>query len=288
MQCLDCGYSTEKMSSWKSHLKSKRHRAITGHACICEKIYASKATLRRHEKTCDLIHKKNDHTSALTAVVDRLAQEIAETNARAAVEKLILLQDQIERDRKLAKEQRRIARRQAERDAHHAAEIERLLQEMAARPQMVMNNCTFNLATFLNETCKHAPSIEQFMGTIPFCLDSEKPIGQYIVDQLAKCSVEERPIHCTDLKRCKLAVKQQNEWVQDATKIDPLMQQHITALRLRCLKHLNEVWCLDNPKYEDPDSKQNDEYHQFIMNIMGDLDAKFLNHVAKVTPIPKP
>jgi len=125
------------------------------------------------------------------------------------------------------------------------------------------------------------------MRTVPICLDSEKPIGQYIVDQLSQCDVTARPIHCTDVKRCKLAVKQENEWVHDATKIDPLMQRHIFTLRLRCLKHLNEVWCLDNPHYEDPDSKQNDEYQQFILSIMGDLDAKFLSHVAKVTPIPK-
>jgi hypothetical protein len=204
-------------------------------------------------------------------VVDRLAHEIAETNARAAEDKLML------------------QREQSERDARHAAEVERLLLEISSRPQLVMNNtnCTFNLATFLNDTCKHAPSIEQFMNTVPICLDAEKPIGQYIVDQLAKCAVEERPIHCTDVKRGKLAVKQENTWVQDPTKIDPLMQQHIYALRLRCLKHLNEVWCLDNPHFEDPENKQNDEYQQFFLSIMGDLDAKFLNHVAKVTPIPK-
>ena len=272
MECLECAYSTNKTSHWKNHLKSQRHRVITGHVCVCEKIYATKSTLRRHERTCDTLQKLNlekSHSNALTRVVDRLAHEIAETNARAAEDKLDIL------------------RTQAEREAKHAAEVERLLHEISARPQTVLNNCTFNLATFLNETCKNAPSLEQFMSNIPIYLDSEKPIGQYIVDQLAKCAVEERPIHCTDVKRCKLTLKQENAWVQDTTKIDPLLQQHVFTLRMRCLKHLNEVWCLDNPKYEDPDSRQNDEYHHFIMSIMGDLDAKFLNHVAKATPIPK-
>jgi len=263
MECLDCAFYTTKTSHWKDHLKSRKHRIITGHVCRCDKIYASKASLRRHEKTCDFLVKLDEEkqqSKSLTMVVDRLAHEIAETNARAA-----------------------------DRDARHAAEVERLLHEIASRPQVVMNNtnCTFNLATFLNETCKHAPSIEQFMNTVPICLDAEKPIGQYIVDQLARCAVEERPIHCTDVKRCKLAVKQENEWVQDPAKIDPLMTKHIHALRFRCLQHLNEVWCRKNPDYEDPESTQSDEYQQFILSIMGDLDAKFLNHVAKVTPIPK-
>jgi len=276
MQCLECAYVTDKKSSWKNHLKSQRHRAITGHACVCDKIYATKSTLRRHERTCDVAQKlsaERYQATALTFVVDRLAHEIAETNARAAAEKLELL------------------REQADRDARHSAEMERLLHEIAARPQTIMNNtnCTFNLATFLNDTCKNAPTLEEFMGSMPVCLDSEKPIGQFIIDQLAKCAVDERPIHCTDVKRCKLAVKQEgNTWVQDQEQIDPLFQMHINMLRQRYLRHLSDVWCVDNPKYEDPDNRQNDEYHQFIISICNDVDAKFINHVAKVTPIPKP
>ena len=270
MECFDCAYSTTKLCNWKAHLKSRRHREITGHVCVCDRIYASKSTLRRHERTCETIRERSQ-ANTLTTVVDRLAQEIAETNARSAKDKITIL------------------REQAERDARHQNEVQRLLQEISARPQTIMHNtnCTFNLATFLNEKCKDAPSLAQFVGTIPVCLNAEKNIGQYFVDQLSNCAIEERPIHCTDVKRGKLAVKQENAWVQDPTKIDPLMQQHISALRLRCLKHLNEVWCLDNPNYEDPENKQNDEYQQFIISIMGDLDAKFLNHVAKATAIPK-
>ena len=203
-------------------------------------------------------------------VAIRLAKEQAERDREQAnLQKLIL-----EQNKKMMEDHLRIS-----------AEQTKLIAELAARPTITNNNCTFNLATFLNETCKDAPTLEQFMGTIPICID--KPIGQYIVDQLSLCEVAARPIHCTDVKRGKLAVKQENAWVQDPDRIDPLMQQHVFALRLRCLKHLNEVWCLDNPNYEDPDNKQNDEYQQFILSIMGDLDAKFLNHVAKVTPIPK-
>jgi hypothetical protein len=199
-------------------------------------------------------------------VVIRLAKEQAERDKAQAEFQRTLIQDMTE--------QRRLAAEQAA-----------LIADLASRPTITNNNCTFNLATFLNDTCKNAPTLEQFVGTMPVCLD--KPIGKFFVDHLAKCALEDRPIHCTDVKRGKLAVKQENTWVHDSTKIDPLMQQHIFTLRMRCLKHLNEVWCLDNPTYEDPETKQNDEYHQFMVSIMGDLDAKFLNHVAKVTPIPK-
>lgn len=264
MECLDCGYETKRSSDWNRHLNSQKHIAIVGHTCKCGQRYGCASSLRRHERAC--------HRETMQEVAIRLAKEQADRDREHADLQRVL----IEQNTRLAAEA-----------ARHADDVSRLFAELAARPQTVMNNCTFNLATFLNETCKRAPTLEQFLHNIPVCLDSDKSIGQYVVDQLAKCEVTERPIHCTDVKRGKLAVKQENAWVQDPTKVDPLVQEHIFALRMRCLKHLNEVWCLDNPQYEDPDSKQNDEYQQFIISIMGDLNAKFLNHVAKVTPIPK-
>ena len=254
MECLDCGYETTRRADWTRHLNSQKHAAIVGHRCQCGQTCSTLSNLRRHEKTCN--------RESVQQVAIRLAKE------QATRDEIL-----IEQNKQIIAEQRRLS-----------AEM----LEIAARPQTVMNNCTFNLATFLNETCRHAPTLEQFMSNIPICLDSEKPIGQHIVDQLSKCAVEERPIHCTDAKRGKLAVKkQENEWVQESEKIDPIMVQHVFALRMRCLNHLNEVWCRDNPNYENPENKQNDEYHQFILSIMGDLDAKFLNHVAKVSAIPK-
>ena len=255
-------YETKRTSDWKRHLSSQKHIAIVGHTCECGQRYGCVSSLRRHQKTC--------RRESMQDVAIRLAKEQAERDREHAdLQKLLL-----EQNKKMMEEQLRLCTEQA-----------KLIAELAARPTITNNNCTFNLATFLNETCRNAPSLEQFMGTIPVCLD--KPIGQYFVDHLSKCAIEDRPIHCTDVKRGKLAVKQANSWVQDQTKIDPLMTQHVFALRMRCLKHLNEVWCLDNPDYEDPESNQNDEYQQFIVSIMGDLDAKFMNHVAKATPIPK-
>lgn len=299
MQCLECGFSTTKASNWQTHLASFRHLAITGHACVCEKIYKQKSHLRRHEKTCtvrlelDSRMASNCHATTLNCIVDRLAQEQSDRDERIAQEHVRHLREQSERDDRLAQQQAerdaRIAQELSDRDARHAAELAALRAELAARPTTVVNNtnCTFNLAVFLNETCKNAQTIEQFMGGIPLRMDSDKSMGQFIIDSLNRCALEDRPIHCTDVKRGKLAVKHgDNVWEQDPAKVDPLVALNVNALRQRYIRHLSSVWCPENPDYLT-DDKLNTEWVQCLSIACKDMDEKFLSHVAKATLIPK-
>jgi hypothetical protein len=250
------------MEHFKRHLKSNKHLAITGHVCVCGNVYAAKQSLRRHEKTCTY------GQPSIQSIVVHLAQD----HVRMA-------REQAERDARLAREQ-------AERDARHSAEIERLLTELAARPSVVMTNCSFNLSVFLNEQCKNAPNIEEFMKQIPLHMDSTIEMGQYFLDNLAKCAVEERPIHCTDVKRGKLAVKHGEMWEQDKTKTDPIIAHNLNLLRGRFIKHLTEVWCVENPKCTE-DGPLCDEYDRLYAMTCKDVDDKFHRHLAKATLIPK-
>lgn len=147
-------------------------------------------------------------------------------------------------------------------------------------------NCSFNLALFLNERCKNAPTIEQFMDRIPLHMDSTIEMGRYFLDNLAKCSIEERPIHCTDVKRGKLAVKHGESWEQDKMKTDPLIDHNLNLLRVRFIKHLSEVWCVENPKFAE-DGPLCDEYDRLYAMTCKDVDEKFHRHLAATTVIPK-
>ena len=258
MECLECGYSTKRPCDWQRHLKSQKHYLITGHVCSCGNVYTTKAHLIRHASKCN--------QESVQSVLIRHAREHSE------------------RDEKIASDARRVA---TESSIQHAAEIASLRAELATRPTIINNNCTFNLSVFLNDTCKNAQTIEQFMGSIPLRMDSEQSIGQFILDSLNRCAIEDRPIHCTDLKRCKLAVKHgDNVWEQDQTKVDPLMALNVNTLRQRYIRHLSSVWCPENPKYLTDDTL-NTEWLQFLSMMCRDLDDKFMNHVAKATPIPK-
>ena len=250
MECFDCGFQTKRPPDWKRHLKSQKHLAITGVTCACGNIYLTKTQLHRHEKSC----KRETQESILRF------------NAKEKAELVAMFTEHI-----------------VERQEQHTAEMKKLYSDMVARPTVTNN---FNLAFFLNDTCKNAQTIEQFIGSIPLLMNTEQTLGQYIVDNLNKCAVEDRPIHCTDLKRGKLAVKHVNGWEQDKVKVDPIVNLNVNTLRQRYLRDLSNVWCIDHPKYET-DDKTNTEWLQLIAMMTADLDEKFLNHIAKVTTIPK-
>jgi len=254
MDCALCSFSTTRKSSWDRHVKTKYHREAAGLVCICEKTYASLKSLHRHEKTC-------------------AKRASLETNSH------------LER---IAQGQKHLADSLAERDKAQAAEIERLRAEVASRPVNVINatNCTFNLNVFLNERCKSAQTIDQFIDGIELCLDPNQSMGQHLIDNLARCEVEKRPIHCTDTKRCKLAIKNSSEtWEQDPAEVDPLLQRNVNKLRERYMGRMEE-WCHLNPSYRT-DDKVSDQWHKLFTMICADLDEKFVSQVAKVTQIPK-
>ena len=243
MECFECGYETKRTTDWQRHLKSVKHHEITGLHCACGNKYRSTSALRRHEKTC------------LYKTTLRLAREQAERDDRIAKEQRRLRREQMRIDEEkeellemYRKDQIRLTQKYMDREDEHAEELKKLYVDMAARPSTV-NNTTFNLAFFLNETCKNAQTIEQFMGSIPLLMNSDQSMGQHILDNLNKCAVEDRPIHCTDLKRGKLAVKNgANVWEQDQKKVDPLVILNVNTLRQRCLRHLTNVWCPEHPE----------------------------------------
>jgi len=217
-----------------------------------------------------------------------VARTQSETELHRIVEQLA--KDQAARDEVMARQredhEKQLAKELADRDQRHASELASLRAEIASRPTTVVTNCTFNLNVFLHETCKEAQTIDQFINGIELMLDPGQSLGQHFIDTLARCAVEDRPIHCTDSKRFRLAVKNADDsWEQDQTKVDPLIHVKVNALRHRYMSKMDE-WCLEHPTYRT-DMKVCDEWHRLFCMISADLDAKFLSQVAKCTPIPK-
>ena len=164
-----------------------------------------------------------------------------------------------------------------------AVELERLRADIATRPTV---NNTFNLNFFLTDTCKHASTLGQFINSTTPVLDPDKSIDQFFYDSLSRCAIEDRPIHCVDLKRQKLVIKtSDNAWEQDQSKIDPLLALHMNILRQRFVRVLDE-WILENPTYMT-DDKLSEQWVRLIAMIMSDVDNKFVANIAKRTQIEK-
>jgi hypothetical protein len=122
------------------------------------------------------------------------------------------------------------------------------------------NNQKFNINLFLNETCKDAINFSDFMKNIHISyedLENNAQLGfvagisKIFIDNLKRLGVNERPIHCTDVKRETMYIKDDNEWTKQTD--DTKLQNAIQTISYRSLGKLTE-WKQENPDYKDCNS----------------------------------
>ena len=143
------------------------------------------------------------------------------------------------------------------------------------------NNNTFNLQVYLNDTCKDAVNLVDFVESLQVKLqDLEETaqigytegVSRIIINGLNDLDVCKRPIHCSDLKRETLYIKDQNEWSKEDAD-----RSHLTkAIKTVSKKNVQQIfeWQKKYPEYNDPDSKQSDRYMEMICNTMNASSAQ--------------
>ena len=137
------------------------------------------------------------------------------------------------------------------------------------------NNNTFNLQFFLNEKCKDALNINEFVDSIKIQmsdlekfshLDYPDGVSKIFVKNLNNVDTYLRPIHCSDLKREVLYIKDNNEWIKESDD-KPLLKNAIKQVAFKNIKLINE-WVKEHPGCQDPTTKQNVKYNKIVMNSM--------------------
>ena len=137
------------------------------------------------------------------------------------------------------------------------------------------NNTQFNLNVFLNETCKDAINMSDFIDSLNVNLkDLEytaktsyaEGISKIFINGLASLNVPDRPLHCSDTKRDTIYIKDQDTWEKD----DETKTKLTKAIKIVGHKNMKQIveWQKANPEYNDPDSKQNDRYQEMLCNAM--------------------
>jgi hypothetical protein len=157
------------------------------------------------------------------------------------------------------------------------------------------NNChnttnNFNLQFFLNNTCKDAINLVDFVEGLQVKLkDLEETarlgysegVSNIFINGLNELEVNKRPIHCSDSKRETLYIKDQNEWVKE----DPLKTHLTKAIKTVSKKNIQQIfeWQKKYPEYNDPDSKHNDKYLNMVSNAMsGSTDQEQCKNIEKI------
>jgi hypothetical protein len=164
------------------------------------------------------------------------------------------------------------------------------------------NNNNFNLQFFLNDTCKDAMNIMDFVSQLQVGIkDLEETgrlgfaegISKIFINGLKQININDRPLHCSDSKRETLYIKSNNEWTKEnEDKI--ILTNAIKHVAHKNMKQISE-WTKNHPEYNDPDSKQNDKYLQIVSEAMSGSTKeetiknynKIIKNIAKETVIEK-
>ncbi len=283
--CINCDYKTSKKSSYENHINSKKHKMVTescsmGHKyakimpntidafiCSCGKKYSHRQGLWRHKKICD--KETADVKSEPNAKNDKLIEYLLKENKE--IKELIL----------------EIVKNGTMNNSHNTINT----------THTNSHNKAFNLNFFLNETCKNAMNITEFVDSIKLQLSDFMNVGEVgfvegisniIVKNLNLLDETVRPIHCTDQKRETFYLKDENIWEKedDDKKRIKKMIKSIAYKNEKLIKTYKETY----PDYNDSDSNRSDQYSKIMIEAMDckeESREKIIKNISKVTTISK-
>jgi len=280
--CETCDYKCCKKSDFEKHLLSIKHKSNeNGDKCnlkfsknveltcnICNKIYKSRTGLWRHKKMCN-----GPVTIVENTIVDSSLNEI-----KVLTELVIEL---VKNNTELQKQNQDFQKQVLEICKNNNTTINN------NNTNTNSHNKTFNLQFFLNEECKDAMNMSEFINSIQLKLSDLENIGKngyvegvsnIIIKQLNDTDMYKRPVHCSDAKRETLYVKEENKWEIETQET----KQMLTAVRGVNKKNyqLLTTWKETHPKCMDSKSNQSDEYMKIMSKVM-DGDEENINKVIK-------
>jgi hypothetical protein len=283
--CENCDYNTSRKSSYTKHILSAKHeksiksiksckKVATQYLCIlCNKNYKEPSGLWRHNKKCKLTNTPDDK---------HLICKVIEQNTA--------LISQNQEFKELIVEQNKTITKLAEKTGNSITN------------STVNSHNKFNLNVYLNETCKNALNISDFVSSLVVSVNDleetarlgyAEGISQIFLNGLKQIDVHNRPLHCADNKREVLYIRDNNEWTKD-TDDKATLTKAIKTVAHKNIKQISE-WQKQNPEYNDPDSKQNDKYQKILCNAMSGSSKeesdknyeKIIKNVVKQTIIEK-
>ncbi len=286
--CIDCDYLTSSSKDYTKHCLTQKHKRLTNtndfsktspknpqtYNCICGNVYKHMSSLCKHKKKCNTEQPDEDMYQGINIKdKDSLVLHLLKQNG----------------------------------------ELQNKIIEMASHFSVTNNNNShntnttnidknFNLNFFLNETCKNAMNITDFVSSIQMNFDDLEHTGRsgyiegisnIIVKNLNKLENHMRPLHCSDLKREVLYIKDNDEWTKE-TSDKPILTNAIKIIANENIKQISK-WKENYPDCAKSDSKKNDLYLKIVSNSMNGLTKeegekninKIITNVAKKVIIEK-
>lgn len=249
--CNFCDFNTSNKKDYTRHLSTQKHMVNAGlsnilpqktpnHVCECGNKYTYLSGLIKHKKQCE--NEKNYEKNVQIQNIDTcLVIELLKQNQ----------------------------------------ELQKTIIELSKEKGVITNsnnnsyNKTFNLHFFLNEQCKDAVNITDFVNSIKIQLKDLERVGELgyvqgiseiVINNLEQLDTCKRPIHCSDLKREILYIKDEDQWFKENENKTKLTNV-IKKVAHENIKQISN-WVKENPDCKESDSKKNDQYMKIVSNSM--------------------
>ena len=277
--CKECDYKCNRNSEYLRHSMTRKH--IGNHSgnakitdkniqCInCNKIYKSNKGLWSHKKRCNLeenivIEEKND-IKALTEIV----MDLVKSNHGLQIQMLELCKN-------------------TNNNNTNNININ----------QSNSHNKTFNLQVFLNEECKDAMNMSDFIKSIVLQSSDLLDIGnlgyvegisKIILKEMNNIEQNKRPMHCTDAKRDVLYIKDENKWEKESPD-NPKLMHAIREIEQKNIGVFLNEWMPNHPNHRNSESSENNAYMKLMketMNGSAENIYRVIKRIAKEVMIDK-
>ena len=308
--CDHCDYSTCRNSQYIRHLATEKHKKRLDeilesqkvqkctqkfHCSMCGVDLNSRTTLWRHKQVC-VENKVSLPPITAELIVELLKdnknmQQII-TNQHSTINTLIQNGTAL-----LSSSSSSLSSSSASTNSSNNVNVN------STNNNNTTNNNSFNLNVFLNETCKDAMNISDFVSSVKVSLEDLEHTGKYgyiegitniIINQLNKLERHLRPLHCSDSKREVLYIKNDNnEWTKDSD-CKVILTKAIKTIANENIKQINK-WRDNYPDCVHADSKKNKMYLNIVSNSMNGLTKeegekninKIISNIAKEVIIKK-
>ena len=287
--CELCDYYAKRFDVMQKHILTQKH--IGNQSAIkkvekggkggaknflctnCNRSYLSNSGLWRHKKKCINIKECSNNNIITENIINDLSCNIKNENNDSQYKQLMV---------NMMKENQELR-----------SQISELIPKVGNNNTTHNNtlNQKFNINVFLNEQCKYALNMNEFIQSIQVSLEQleytkkhglEQGLSKTIMENINKLSLYERPLHCTDAKRETLYIKDNNNWEKDKSK-----NKIKEVIKSTCNKNYEalKTWKETNPDYMENENKK-DSFINIISQLgkpIENIDNKVIKNICKET-----
>jgi len=298
--CEKCDYYTNRKGFFDKHLVTIKHKNnITGepkelmHKCnSCNKEYLNYSGLWKHKKQCSIINEKEPTELQNTFIPNTLTPDIfLEVLKQSKELQQVLIEQNKELQNKLLEKENQLLEQNKELQNKLLEKETQLLEQNKEHNQQIIelagksttninshttNNNQFNLQVFLNEKCKDAMNIVDFVNSFQLTTDDFETTGKLgfvdgisriFIKELKKLDTEKLPIHCTDFKRETVYIKDNDIWEKETDEkkrvkwaIDSIAQLNLNQI---------QQWQVKFPECKENNTRANEHFFALTKVALG-------------------